>query len=252
VDLLFVSGQYLRPDLLFVPGPPLAGITNRGVEQPPGLVVEVLSPTSGSIDRVKKPRRYGDFGVPEYWVVDPEERVVWVWRFAAGGVDPERVTERVLWHPAGAAEPAAALHELGNALHYTLCTEQRFELTKLGSTAVNEAFGALFRGLVEEPQWLSENAPELKEQERALREIYEISALVRANADPEVTEIWRRLQTSDHFYYMCTKFFADGDVHAYFSPYQNPYEAFVNYMSVLDHFRSSLSTGIQAKERHLA
>src|SRR6185436_2626854 len=48
IDLLFVSGQFLRP----------------------ALVVEILSPTSASIDRVKKPRRYGDFGVPEYWVVD--------------------------------------------------------------------------------------------------------------------------------------------------------------------------------------
>lgn len=105
VDLLFVSGQFLRPDLVFVPHSSRAGITNRGVEQPPGLVVEILSPTSASIDRVKKPRRYSDFGVPEYWVVDPEERVVWVWRFAAGAKEPERVEERFGWQPAGAGEP---------------------------------------------------------------------------------------------------------------------------------------------------
>lgn len=105
VDLLFVTGQFLRPDLVFVPEAARDGITDRGVEKPPGLVVEVLSPTSSSIDRVKKPRRYGDFGVPEYWVADPEERVVWVWRFTELVREPERVTERLAWHPAGAGEP---------------------------------------------------------------------------------------------------------------------------------------------------
>lgn len=105
VDLLFVSGQFLRPDVLFVPESSRAGITNRGVERPPGLVVEILSPTSGSIDRVKKPARYEDFGVPEYWVVDPEERVVWVWRFAAGATEPERISDTLRWHPKGAAAP---------------------------------------------------------------------------------------------------------------------------------------------------
>jgi Uma2 family endonuclease len=105
VDLLFQTGQFLRPDLLFVPENARPGITNRGIEEAPGLVVEVLSPTSRSIDQVKKPRRYGDFGIPEYWVVDPKARVVWVWRFASSDPGPERVTERLEWRPvmAGAA-----------------------------------------------------------------------------------------------------------------------------------------------------
>jgi len=102
VDLLFVEGQFLRPDLLFVPNAARAGITTRGVERAPGLVVEIVSPSSGSVDRVKKPRRYRDFGVPEYWVVDPEERAVWVWRFAAGATDAERVAGRLAWRPEGA------------------------------------------------------------------------------------------------------------------------------------------------------
>jgi len=105
VDLLFVNGQFLRPDLVFVPEAARDGITDRGVEKAPGLVVEVLSPTSSSIDRVKKPRRYGDFGVPKYWVVDPEERAVWVWRFARGARDAEPITDRLTWQPAGAPEP---------------------------------------------------------------------------------------------------------------------------------------------------
>lgn len=52
---------------------------------------------------------------------------------------------------------------------------------------------------------------------------------------------WRRLTTSDHFYYMCTKYFADGDVHKYFNPYDSPYESYINFMNVLDSVRTRLS-----------
>jgi len=47
---------------------------------------------------------------------------------------------------------------------------------------------------------------------------------------------WKYLQTSDHFYYMCTKFFSDGDVHKYFNPYDSPYQAFINFMNALSDF----------------
>ncbi|MEM7754931.1 MAG: glycoside hydrolase family 57 protein [Planctomycetota bacterium] len=53
---------------------------------------------------------------------------------------------------------------------------------------------------------------------------------------------WRKLTTSDHFYYMCTKFWADGDVHKYFSPYDSPYDAYINFMNVLDNVRTRLAT----------
>ena len=46
-----------------------------------------------------------DFGVPEYWVADPEERVVWVWRFAAGARDAERVAGPLTWRPSADVEP---------------------------------------------------------------------------------------------------------------------------------------------------
>ncbi|MEK7153195.1 MAG: alpha-amylase, partial [Patescibacteria group bacterium] len=49
------------------------------------------------------------------------------------------------------------------------------------------------------------------------------------------------LQTSDHFYYMCTKWFNDGDIHAYFSPYENPYDAFIAYMNTLHDLRARLT-----------
>ena len=70
VDVLVVSGQFLRPDMVLVP--PDAELSDRGVESAPALVIEVLSPHSKRIDRVKKPPRYRDFGVPEYWIVDPD------------------------------------------------------------------------------------------------------------------------------------------------------------------------------------
>ena len=51
----------------------------------------------------------------------------------------------------------------------------------------------------------------------------------------------RYLQTSDHFYYMCTKFWSDGDVHKYFSPYDSPYDAYIYYMNVLADFETTVS-----------
>ena len=58
-----------------------------------------------------------------------------------------------------------------------------------------------------------------------------------AAGDEYVLEDWRKLTTSDHLYYMCTKFWADGDVHKYFSPYDSPYDAYINFMNVLDNVR---------------
>lgn len=103
VDVLFATGHFLRPDLTFVPADRLDGISDRGVEVAPGLIVEVQSPTSASIDRVKKPRRYGDFGVPEYWVLDHAAGAVWIWRFASGAREPDHVKGEFEWSPAGAS-----------------------------------------------------------------------------------------------------------------------------------------------------
>jgi Uma2 family endonuclease len=105
VDLLFQTGQFLRPDFLVVPESSRPGITRRGIEMAPSLVVEILSPTSGPIDLVKKPARFGEFGIPEYWVIDPDERCAWVWRFAAGESEADRAIGQLTWHPAGASEP---------------------------------------------------------------------------------------------------------------------------------------------------
>ena len=78
-------------------------------------------------------------------------------------------------------------------------------------------------------------------QQMALQQAYSLGTQVKARNNAALLRNWRRLLTSDHFYYMCTKFFADGDVHAYFSPFKSPYEAFLSYMAILEDFESYLS-----------
>ncbi len=70
-------------------------------------------------------------------------------------------------------------------------------------------------------------------QQECLKKIYAIENIIKNLNDKSLVEVWRKLQTSDHFYYMCTKWFADGDVHAYFNPYESPYEAYMVFMNVL-------------------
>lgn len=70
-------------------------------------------------------------------------------------------------------------------------------------------------------------------QHEAAHKLYELETLVHTARDERILVDWRKLQTSDHFYYMCTKWFADGDVHKYFNPYQSPYDAFVSFMNAL-------------------
>ncbi len=77
-------------------------------------------------------------------------------------------------------------------------------------------------------------------QDEAFSKLYELINKVRSSKDPQIQQDWLRLQNSDHFYYMCTKWFSDGDVHKYFNPYGSAYEAFINYMNVLSDFRLRL------------
>ncbi len=70
-------------------------------------------------------------------------------------------------------------------------------------------------------------------QHAAQERLYGMREAVLASGDGCRIEDWHRLTTSDHLYYMCTKWFADGDVHKYFSPYESPYDAFVAFMNAL-------------------
>jgi alpha-amylase len=78
-------------------------------------------------------------------------------------------------------------------------------------------------------------------QQTIIQALYNLESEVKGSNDPELLRDWRKLQTSDHFYYMCTKWFSDGDVHAYFSPYDSPYTAFVTYNNALQDIRYRLA-----------
>ncbi|HYG39089.1 MAG TPA: glycoside hydrolase family 57 protein [Cytophagales bacterium] len=73
-------------------------------------------------------------------------------------------------------------------------------------------------------------------QGEAIKRIYNLEQKVLQKGQKELVEVWGKLQTSDHFYYMSTKFWNDGDVHKYFSPYDSPFDAYINYMNVLSDF----------------
>lgn len=77
-------------------------------------------------------------------------------------------------------------------------------------------------------------------QAKALDAAYALKEAVYKSGSREALHTWRKLLTSDHFYYMCTKWFADGDVHAYFSPFESPYDAFINYENVFKDFAANL------------
>jgi alpha-amylase len=78
-------------------------------------------------------------------------------------------------------------------------------------------------------------------QTAAFDKLYELAPKVETCNDVQLKADWVYLQTSDHLYYMCTKFFSDGAVHAYFTPYETPYEAFMNYMNILSDFEIRLN-----------
>ena len=86
-------------------------------------------------------------------------------------------------------------------------------------------------------------------QDDAFINLYSLVDKIRKINDPQLLRDWKYLQTSDHFYYMCTKWFSDGDVHKYFNPYDTPYEAFINYMNILSDFVIRLNEEVKITEK---
>jgi alpha-amylase len=78
-------------------------------------------------------------------------------------------------------------------------------------------------------------------QHEAINRIFSLEEKVKEKNDEDLLNVWEKLQTSDHFYYMCTKFWSDGDVHKYFSPYDSPYDAYIYYMNVFSDFENRLN-----------
>lgn len=85
-------------------------------------------------------------------------------------------------------------------------------------------------------------------QEEAFNKLYSLQGKIEKCNNEELLKDWEYLQISDHFYYMCTKFFSDGEVHKYFNPYESPYEAFMNYMNVLSDFAIRLDKLVPENE----
>lgn len=118
---------------------------------------------------------------------------------------------------AKAYQPVSVLH----CPHVMSWADEERDITAwLGNELQNEAFGKLYA---------------LKDKVKALK-----------SADYEY--VWNFMQTSDHFYYMATKWLSDGDVHSYFNPYGSSYEAFINYMNVLADFEIEVDKALAAKK----
>ena len=85
-------------------------------------------------------------------------------------------------------------------------------------------------------------------QNEAFSKLYALKDKVKALKNADFEYVWNFMQTSDHFYYMATKWLSDGDVHSYFNPYGSSYEAFINYMNVLSDFEIEVEKALTAKK----
>ena len=85
-------------------------------------------------------------------------------------------------------------------------------------------------------------------QQDAFKKLYGLQEKLSLADDSALWKDYGRLQESDHLYYMCTKFFSDGEVHKRFNPYDTPYEAFINYMNVLSDFIIRVNNAIAEKQ----
>ena len=99
IDLILTDRDVFVPDLVVVASP--ADVTHRGIERPPLLVVEILSPSTRNVDQGVKARRYAELGVEHFWIVDPERRHIVCHRLDDGVFRPlvEATGPGTLAHP---------------------------------------------------------------------------------------------------------------------------------------------------------
>ncbi len=88
-------------------------------------------------------------------------------------------------------------------------------------------------------------------QEDAFNKLYSLTDRINRCDDPKILKDWKYLQASDHFYYMSTKFFSDGEVHAYFNPFDSPYDAYINYMNILSDFTIRLNAAVPETDKDM-
>jgi alpha-amylase len=85
-------------------------------------------------------------------------------------------------------------------------------------------------------------------QQDAFNKLYGLTEKLSIINDATLWSDFGHLQESDHLYYMCTKFFSDGEIHRRFNPYDTPYEAFINYMNVLSDFIIRVNEALAEKQ----
>lgn len=99
VAVLFGDGDYVEPDIVFLLHEHKHYRTKRGIEGPPDLIIEILSPSTASQDRGIKRERYAHYGVPEYWIIDPDRRRVEVYRLQEDANGRTLVSDWLRWQP---------------------------------------------------------------------------------------------------------------------------------------------------------
>ncbi len=88
IDLYIDSINIFQPDLLYLSEANRTSLTDRGVEGPVDLIVEIISPTSSYTDRIQKKKKYVDYGVNEYWIVDPGNKSIEIYTPQKGAEVP--------------------------------------------------------------------------------------------------------------------------------------------------------------------
>jgi Uma2 family endonuclease len=100
LDVLFADGDYLAPDLVMVRLERLGIVSDRGLEGAPDLIIEIASPLTAERDRGIKRERYAYFGVPHYWIIDPDARQIEVHQPWLDPWHPVLITSDVFsWQP---------------------------------------------------------------------------------------------------------------------------------------------------------
>lgn len=84
LDCILTDETIVEPDLVYVTPEQLGRVSERGVEGPPTLVVEVLSRSTARIDKVRKLQLYARYGVPYYWIVDPASLTIQAFALQSG------------------------------------------------------------------------------------------------------------------------------------------------------------------------
>ena len=88
IDCILSQTTIVQPDIVFVETARLPAISSRGIEGPPTLVIEILSPSTLQVDRNVKAQLYARHGVPYYWIVDPEANSIEAYALAEGAYQP--------------------------------------------------------------------------------------------------------------------------------------------------------------------